>query len=202
MNLPTRIDSFTGVWGFLSNFAPGEVSLWVTADGEVYAHEVPDATVEVYASVEHAYQAAKTLNAAAREKFRFLGVTPARAKRMGRSLKLRPDWEEIKIVIMYDLLLQKFKPSIPRRKLLSTFQAELIEGNHWHDTFWGVCMGKCDFPHAPLGGNWLGRLLMEVRQFYGLGKVEPMCKHGKNKRQECGLCAGGFDNASPQIAED
>jgi hypothetical protein len=43
---------------------------------------------------------------------------------------------------------------------------------------------------------------MEVRQFYGTGKIEPTCKHGKNKRQECGLCAGGFDNASPQIAED
>jgi len=202
VNLPTRIDSFTGVWGFLSNFAPGEVSLWVTADGEVYAHEVPDATVEVYASVEHAYQAAKTLNAAVREKFRFAGVTPGRAKKMGRSLKLRPDWEEVKIDIMRGLLMQKFRPSILKRKLLSTFQAELIEGNYWHDTFWGVCMGKCDFPHAALGENWLGRLLMEVRQFYGLGITEPMCKHGKTKRQECGSCAGGFDNASPQIVED
>ena len=169
MNLPTRIDSFTGAWGFLSNFAPGEVKLWVTADGMVFAREVPDATVEVYASVEHAYQAAKTLNAASREKFRFAGVTPARAKRMGRSLKLRPDWEEIKVGIMRDLLMQKFRPSILRRRLLSTFQAELIEGNHWHDVFWGVCMGKCDFPHAPLGDNMLGKLLMEVRQHYGLG---------------------------------
>ena len=94
MNLPIRIASFTGPWAFLSNFAPGEVQLWVTADGMVYAHEVPDAVIEVYASVEHAYQAAKTLNAAVREKFRFAGVTPGRAKKMGRSLKLRPDWEE------------------------------------------------------------------------------------------------------------
>jgi ribA/ribD-fused uncharacterized protein len=202
VNLPTRIDSFTGPWAFLSNFAPGEVQLWVTADGMVYAHEVPDAVIEVYASVEHAYQAAKTLNAAVREKFRFAGVTPGRAKKMGRSLKLRPDWEEIKVGLMRDLLMQKFRASILKRKLLSTFQAELIEGNYWHDTFWGVCMGKCDFPHAPLGENWLGRLLMEVRQFYGLGTLEPMCKHGKTKRQECDLCAGGFDNASPQIMED
>jgi len=155
LKLPTKIDSFTGPWAFLSNFSPCEVLL----DGEKYA------------SVEAAYQAAKTLNAAAREKFRFLGVTPARAKRMGRSLKLRPDWEEVKVGIMRDLLMQKFRPSILKRKLLSTFQAELIEGNYWHDTFWGVCMGKCDFPHAPLGDNMLGRLLMEVRRHYGLGGV-------------------------------
>jgi ribA/ribD-fused uncharacterized protein len=186
LKLPTKIDSFTGPWAFLSNFSPCEVLL----DGEKYA------------SVEAAYQAAKTLNAAAREKFRFLGVTPARAKRMGRSLKLRPDWEEVKVGIMRDLLMQKFRPSIPKRKLISTFQAELIEGNHWHDTFWGMCMGRCDSPHAPFGENMLGRLLMEVRQFYGLGGVEPTCKHGKTKRQECGSCAGGFDNASPQIVED
>jgi ribA/ribD-fused uncharacterized protein len=153
VKLPTRIDSFTGVWAFLSNFHPSEVYL----DGVVYA------------SVEHAYQAAKTLDLKQREKFCFLGVTPARAKKMGRSLKLRPDWEEVKIGIMRELLMQKFSPSIPKRKLLSTFQAELIEGNYWHDTFWGVCMGKCDFPHAPLGENWLGKLLMEVRKHYGFG---------------------------------
>jgi len=28
---------------------------------------------------------------------------------------------------------------------------------------------------------------------------QPTCKHGKTKRQECEFCAGGFDNASPQI---
>jgi ribA/ribD-fused uncharacterized protein len=143
--LPTIIDSFSGPWGFLSNFAPCEVLL----DGVAYP------------SVEHAYQAAKTLKLEQREKFLLNGVTPAMAKRMGRGVKLRPDWEEVKVGIMRDLLMQKFRPTILRRKLLSTFQAELIEGNRWGDTFWGVCNG--------VGENWLGKLLMEVRQFYGLG---------------------------------
>src|SRR5208282_6927409 len=186
MNLPTKIDSFDGPWRFLPNFPECEVTL----DGVKYR------------SVELAYQAAKTLDLKQREKFTYEGVTSGRAKQMGQALKLRSDWQEVKVGIMRDLLMQKFKPSTLRRRLLSTFQAELIEGNHWHDVFWGVCMGKCDFPHAPLGENWLGRLLMEVRQFYGLGTVEPMCKHGKTKRQECEFCAGGFDNASPQIVED
>ncbi len=144
MNLPTKIDSFSGVWGFLSNFTSCEVML----DGEKYA------------SVEHAYQAAKTVDLKQRWKFQ-CDVTPGMAKRMGQALKLRPDWEEVRVDIMRDLLMQKFSPSIPRRKLLSTFQAELIEGNTWNDTFWGVCGG--------VGENMLGKLLMEVRQHYGHG---------------------------------
>lgn len=145
MKLPTRIDRFWGEWGFLSNFAPCEV--WL--DGVKYP------------SVEHAYQAAKTLDLEQREKFLLNGITPGMAKRMGKTLKLRPDWDGVKMGIMRDLLMQKFSPSILRRKLLSTFQAELIEGNTWGDTFWGVCDG--------IGENWLGKLLMEVRQHYGHG---------------------------------
>ena len=145
MQLPTKIDSFSGTWGFLSNFAPCDV--WL--DGVKYT------------SVEIAYQAAKTLILKQREKFLLNGVTPAMAKKMGRGLKLRPDWEEVKVGIMRDLLMQKFNPTILRRKLIATFQAELIEGNFWGDTFWGVCRG--------VGENWLGKLLMEVRKHYGSG---------------------------------
>ncbi len=173
MKLPTKIDSFTGVWAFLSNFHPGEVRLWVTVDGMIHTREVPDAKVEAYGSLECAYQASKTLDAKKREKFTYF-IKPNKAKQMGQELKLRPDWEEVKIGIMRDLLIQKFKPSILRRKLLSTFQAELIEGNYWHDTFWGLCDGsgrhwKCP-GHEPYGDNWLGKLLMEVRRHYGLGE--------------------------------
>ena len=146
MKLPAKIDSFSGPWGFLSNFAPCEVLL---DDGVTYP------------SVEHAYQAAKTLDLGKRLNFVLTGITPSMAKQMGKKLKLRPDWEEVKVGIMRDLLMQKFNPSILRRKLLSTFQAELIEGNWWNDTFWGVCNG--------VGENWLGKLLMEVRQHYGHG---------------------------------
>jgi ribA/ribD-fused uncharacterized protein len=156
VKLPTRIDSFSGSWSFLSNFHPAEVYL----DGVKYA------------SIEHAFQASKTLDLKRREKFTYL-IKPAAAKKMGRDLPLRPDWEEVKVGIMRELLMQKFSPSIPKRKLLSTFQAELIEGNWWHDTFWGVCDGsgrhwKCP-GHEPYGENMLGKLLMEVRKHYGFG---------------------------------
>lgn len=153
MKLPTRIDSFSGTWGFLSNFPPCEV--WL--DGVKYT------------SVEIAYQAAKTLDLKQREKFLLNGVTPAMAKKMGRGLKLRPDWEGVKIGIMRDLLMQKFKPTTLRRKLISTFQAELIESNTWHDNFWGDC--ACFSCSEILGLNWLGKLLMEVRRYYGLGNA-------------------------------
>lgn len=153
---PTLIDSFTGAWGFLSNFYPCNVTL----DG------IP------YRSVEHAYQAAKTLKLKEREKFTF-DITPGQAKRMGSALfergLQREDWlTGAREQVMHDLVLQKFYPTILRRKLLCTFTAQLIEGNHHHDTFWGVCMGGCrNGRHEPIGDNKLGQLLMGVRRHYG-----------------------------------
>jgi ribA/ribD-fused uncharacterized protein len=152
VNMPTEIRSFSGDWGFLSNFYPCTVVL----------DDVQ------YPSVEHAYQAAKTLSPKQREKFLYAGVKASDAKRMGASLSLRPDWAEVKIDIMRDLLMQKFYPTILRRKLLCTFSANLVEGNWWHDEFWGVCEGNCkQGPHEANGTNWLGVLLMEVRKHYG-----------------------------------
>jgi ribA/ribD-fused uncharacterized protein len=154
MNLPKEIRSFSGDWIFLSNFYPVSIAL----DGVTYG------------SVEHAYQAAKTLDPKQREKFSYVGVSASQAKRMGKSLQLRSDWEEVKVSIMRDLLLQKFYPTILRRKLLCTFTAQLIEGNYWHDTWYGVCEGTCkQGPHEPKGENVLGKLLMEIRDYYSKG---------------------------------
>jgi predicted NAD-dependent protein-ADP-ribosyltransferase YbiA (DUF1768 family) len=80
--------------------------------------------------------------------------TPGQAKRAGNNLVLRPDWEEVKIPIMRELLKQKFSNRALMYKLRQT-KGELIEGNNWGDTFWGVCKGQ--------GENHLGRLLMEIR---------------------------------------
>lgn len=125
-NVSVRIDYFKGVWGFLSNFHPAVV---------VYEG------VE-YASVEHAYQAAKTLDLKKREVLSLAfnpRLTAAKAKAIGRRIKIRPDWEEIKVGVMRELLIQKFSQPMLRLQLLSTGSAELVEGNWWHDTFWGVC---------------------------------------------------------------
>lgn len=85
-----------------------------------------------------------------------LCCSPGEAKRLGRKATLRLDWEKVKLTIMEDLLRQKFAWKELKEKLLSTGDEELVEGNTWSDTFWGVCNGK--------GENHLGKLLMKIRE--------------------------------------
>ena len=82
--------------------------------------------------------------------------TAKEAKRLGRKVKLRGDWESVKVDIMEMLLRQKFADPALREQLLNTKDSMLIEGNNHGDTFWGVCKGE--------GQNQLGRLLMKIRQ--------------------------------------
>lgn len=135
-----RIDKFEGDYFFLSNFSESPIKF---NDGITYP------------TVEHLFQAQKTMDMDMRRKIAN-AATPGQAKRLGRSVLLRKDWEEIKNGIMFDAVYQKFKQnSSLKEKLLSTGDAELIEGNWWNDTYWGVCRG--------LGRNQLGITLMEVR---------------------------------------
>jgi hypothetical protein len=135
------IDKFEKNKRFLSNF-------W---ECEVYS--VFDDIV--YKSVEHAFQAAKTNIKEEKEAIRNC-TTPGQAKRMGKIVTLRPDWEENKLVFMESFVRQKF---ITHQELLALLLAtgneELIEGNTWGDVFWGVCNG--------IGENHLGKILMKVR---------------------------------------
>ena len=107
-----------------------------------------------YPTVEHAYQAAKTLDRSEREHVGS-APTPAAAKERGRQVTIRPDWNDRKVALMRDLLAQKFSDPVLRKRLAATAPLELIEGNTWGDRFWGVYEGQ--------GENWLGRLLMEIR---------------------------------------
>ena len=111
-----------------------------------------------FSNVEAAFQAAKCLDMKERE--RFFGLSGGQAKRLGRRVELRSDWEEVKIDIMRQVLKSKFtqNPKL-REKLIATGDTELIEGNNWNDRFWGVCRG--------VGQNHLGKLLMEVRAELG-----------------------------------
>lgn len=137
------ITTFNGPHRFLSNFYAARVVL----DGHSYP------------TVEHAFQAAKTTDVKLRLPLHALQpLTAAQAKAFGRRLPLRPDWEAVKRTVMHDLLIQKFDPTNGTdncARLLATKPAELIEGNWWGDTYWGVCNG--------VGENWLGKLLMEIR---------------------------------------
>lgn len=136
---PRRIESFSAEYRFLSNFWPADVEF----EGAPYP------------SVEHAYQAAKTLDPAERRRIAAL-PTPAEAKRAGRRLALRPDWEIAKFAVMEQCVRYKFTHHADlREKLLATGDAELVEGNTWGDRVWGVYQGR--------GENRLGRILMKVR---------------------------------------
>mgnify|MGYP001603304445 CR=1 FL=1 len=134
------IDSFRGAFDFLSNFYASEVEF----EGQIYP------------SSEHAFQAAKTLNFNARKVFSLPGMTPGMAKHLGRALDIRKDWDHVKLSIMTQVLASKFRSDDMKALLISTGDAELIEGNTWGDTYWGVCDGK--------GSNFLGLLLMELRK--------------------------------------
>ena len=134
------INKFTGKYRFLSNFNRTDI----------YYEGL------YYPSVEHAFQAAKSLNDLIREKLSYPAITPAKAKRMARKIDLRPDWKDVKDEIMLTLIRIKFEDFSLQKKLLETGDAQLIEGNWWSDTYWGVCKGK--------GQNKLGRILMYVRE--------------------------------------
>lgn len=136
---PSRIESFSGAYEFLSNFY----------------EKTLEYDNRYWPTLEHAYQAMKTLDPDEREAIR-ASRSPALAKRLGRRLKMRDDWDDIKIGLMHELLRVKFRDVQLREQLIATGDAELVEGNHWGDTFWGVCKGH--------GTNWLGRLLMAVRR--------------------------------------
>jgi hypothetical protein len=137
---PTSIFYFRGKWTKLGNYS----SCTVFYDDHAYP------------TVEHAYQAQKSLDPAIQKMIRHASG-PAAAKAIARKVLLRPDWEAIKEGLMLTLLREKFQQEPERSILLSTGNKTLIEGNWWRDTYWGQC---------PLGNgqNRLGELLMQIRK--------------------------------------
>jgi ribA/ribD-fused uncharacterized protein len=114
-----------------------------------------------YPTVEHYFQAMKTLDIEKRKEIA-AAPTPGKAKRMGRQVQLRADWENIRYNVMTYAIRRKFEDSILREKLLATGNAELIEGTTWHDNLWGRC--SCDKCSRTMSLNWLGHILMKERE--------------------------------------
>jgi ribA/ribD-fused uncharacterized protein len=156
-----KIDKFRAENRFLSNFWPAKVRY----EGEDYD------------CVEKAYVAAKFLKetrivvdgkpVSLRELARDAGG-PGQVKRLGKKHKssIRPDWDDMKLNVMKDLITEKFSAKNPElvEQLLATGDAELIEGNSWGDTFWGVVTGGRRKALIGQGQNNLGKLLMARRQ--------------------------------------
>lgn len=137
-----KILGFTDDYRFMSNFVP----VWVVLDGAAYR------------SVEHAYQAAKTIYPDQRVQVA-CAPTAGKAKRLGQQLTIRDDWEDVKLGVMEALLRQKFANDPFKSGLLATEDAYIEETNTWGDIFWGVCNG--------IGENHLGQLLMKLRAELG-----------------------------------
>ena len=137
------IMAFKGYYRFLSNFYPARV-LYKNMN---------------FRTVEHAFQAAKSTSLSQRELIGEI-VSPGKAKRLGAQLILREDWESVKLETMEFLVRQKFFNHPSLAKLLTeTGDRELIEGNTWNDTYWGMCKGY--------GDNHMGKILMRVRANVG-----------------------------------
>jgi ribA/ribD-fused uncharacterized protein len=139
------ISSFSGKYTFLSNFSPSSSIIWDNRK---------------WKTVEHLFQARKTNNREDQEKIR-RASTPSKAKRLGRKVLLRDDWEEIKYDVMLDCVRLKFKDKQLEAKLINTWPHNLIEGNGWHDNIWGNCV--CPKCKNTKGKNALGEILMQTR---------------------------------------
>lgn len=139
------INRFEGKYSFLSNFYQSTIT-----DGNL-----------MFPTVEHMFQAAKSINLAEYEKIA-CARTPNEAKYLGRNCTIREDWEEVKEQVMYKALVKKFSIPELQKALLATGDEELIEGNYWHDNTWGDCY--CDRCKDIKGQNLLGKLLMQIRE--------------------------------------
>lgn len=139
------INSFRGKYAFLSNFQVAPMRL----NGEAWR------------TVEHFFQAMKTQDLA-EQKWVRQADSPGFAKSRGRRVRMRPDWEGVKVSVMRKALTAKFtQHAWLGKKLIETQPLKLIEGNYWHDNFWGDC--SCPKCRKFSGKNVLGLLLMEVR---------------------------------------
>jgi ribA/ribD-fused uncharacterized protein len=163
MTCPIIYEFKKGTPAFLySNFFPVEITVTLLIPTESGAME---SVTETYDSVEHAFQAAKTYSAEERQAFRRPGLKAWEAKQMGRVVTLRKNWESSKVAMMARLLEIKFEKPELRQQLLATAPKMLMEGNYWHDNFWGTCFCPRSSKgcQGSMGANNLGKLLMNLR---------------------------------------
>ena len=150
------INNFSGKYEFLSNF----YNCPVFYDGLQFSNS------------EAAFHSQKTLDLEDRK--RFTQYNAGKSKREGRRVDLRPDWEEVKDQIMYEICKAKFTQNKDlMKKLIETYPLDLLEGTTgWHDNYWGSC--ECEKCKNVPGKNKLGVILMKIRE-------ELMCSNDLKK---------------------
>jgi len=143
------IDRFTDDYKFLSNFYVGEPIIYKT---------------QLFASAEHLYMSLKT-DDPQEAAWVASAPTPGEAKRRGQEVTLKSGWDTTgkRVLAMRVTVGQKFLQDRQlQKKLLATGDTPLVEGNHWHDNFWGKC--TCGGPDCEgRGMNILGLILEELR---------------------------------------
>jgi ribA/ribD-fused uncharacterized protein len=138
------IDRFVDDYAFLSNFYA-----WDLTYRGIY-----------YPTAEHAFQAAKS-DQVSNKLMISHAETPGKAKRLGRQITIRDDWEDVKLRVMLEILIEKFAPTDRMDQLKATAPHNLVEGNYWHDQFWGNCF--CPDHQNDKGSNKLGLILKYIR---------------------------------------
>jgi len=135
---------FKGEYAFLSNFYHAPFTL----------------DRKTYPTVEHYFQAQKSKDLKDFQKI-LSAKSPGEAKSLGRKVKLRSDWDQIKDDIMFHGVYAKFDQNEDiQYKLISTSTHILKEGNNWGDTYWGVDLKTGE------GKNMLGKILMRCRELF------------------------------------
>lgn len=149
--MPRPIGEFNKEWRFLSNF----YELERLPDMDFAGSDIG------YPTVEHAYQAAKTMDRQERKRISLL-LKPGTAKYEARKLVLRDDWDAVKDKVMWHYLGLKFNVGGRLCEyLVHTMPRILVEGNWWHDNYWGSCYcAHC----GARGQNKLGKMLMKLRE--------------------------------------
>ena len=142
--MKSKINSFRGEYFFLSNFYEAPV----TYEGITYQNN------------EAAFQAQKVNSPTelyfVDPRLPFANLGPSEARKKGKHVPLRKDWEQVKYGIMKAIVYAKFSQNEDlKEKLLETGDAYLEEGNTWGDKTWGTVGGE--------GKNLLGQILMDIR---------------------------------------
>lgn len=140
-----QITDFSEQYSFLSNLYPSPMVI----DGRYYQ------------TVEHAFHAAKAKNEEDAKLVRQC-ESASQAKRLGKQMPVRDNWEEIQLTVMKRLLLVKFCANRQlSKKLLETGDAPIVYSNNDGDWYWGKFQGN--------GENNIGTLLMQVRDILRAG---------------------------------
>lgn len=135
------INYFRGEYGWLSNFRKVDISI----NGITYS------------SIEHAWLSFRADDEEWKRLCSDEEYEAKHLKKISKHFPLPQTFMDNRDDIMKSLLIQKYTQEPFKTKLLETGKREIIEGNYWNDTYWGVDL------KTGIGENNLGKYIMEIR---------------------------------------